>query len=182
MASKAVDGARRLNPWRIIGWGGAGAVLLLPLVLRAPWTLSDYVFAGAVFAILGGTFELAARRSGSKWYRAGVAVALGTTFLLIWINGAVGMIGDEDNPANLMFLVVILIAIAGAIGARFEARGMARAMIVAAAAQMLVMLIVIANRLGAAEPPFYPALPLMLTGFALPWLLSAWLFARAART
>ena len=49
-------------PWRLIGWGGAVALLLVPLVLQFPWTLSDFIFAGAVFGIVGGTFELAVRK------------------------------------------------------------------------------------------------------------------------
>jgi hypothetical protein len=44
-------------PWRIIGWGGAAAQLLVPLIAKAPWSLSDYIFAAV--AIVGGTFELA---------------------------------------------------------------------------------------------------------------------------
>jgi len=178
MASK-VD-TRRGVPWRLLGWGGAAALLAVPLIAGFPWTLSDFIFAGAVFAIVGGTFELAVPKSGNRWYRGGVAVALATAFLLVWINGAVGIIGDEDNPANLMFLVVILMAIAGAIAARFEALGMARAMTVAAAAQGIVGVIAWANRLGANEPPFYPGVLILIGLFAGTWMLSAWLFRQAA--
>jgi len=180
MASKA-NGAGRHVPWRLLGWGAAGALLLLPLIAGAPWTLSDYIFAGAIFTIVGGTFELAARRNGNKWYRGGVAVALATAFLLVWINGAVGIIGSADNPANLMFIGVIAIAIAGAISARFEAPGMARAMVAAAAAQMLVGVIALTYGLGATEPPFFPGVPILIGSFALMWLLSAYLFRKAAK-
>jgi len=178
MASRA-DSQRRL-PWRWLGWGGAVALLLVPLVLQFPWTLSDFIFAGAVFGIVGGTFELAIRKSGNRWYRGGVAVALATSFLLVWLNGAVGIIGNEDNPANLMFMVVILMAIAGAIAARFEAPGMARAMFVAAGAETLIAVIVLANRLGATEPPGFPGVPILIVGFAGMWGLSGFLFRRAA--
>jgi hypothetical protein len=181
MASNANGVGARKMPWRLIGWGGAGALLLLPLLAGAPWTLADYVFAAAVFAIIGGTFELAVRKSGNLWYRGGVAVALATAFLLVWINGAVGIIGDEGNPANLMFLGVIAIAIAGAIVARFRAAGMARAMIMAAVAEGLVGAVTIAYRLGADEPPFFPGVPLLIGFFAVAWLLSAWLFRQADR-
>jgi hypothetical protein len=179
MASK-VNGPKEI-PWRLIGWGGAATLLLIPFLANAPWTPSDYAFAGAVFAVIGGMFELAVRRSGDLWYRGGVAVALATAFLLVWINGAVGIIGDEGNPANLMFLGVIAVAALGAIAARFEAAGMARAMIMAALAEMVVGGIALANRLGASEPPFYPGVLILIGFFALTWLLSAWLFRQAAR-
>ena len=180
MASNA-ERPRRTIPWRLLGWGAPAGLLLVPLVAGFPWTLSDYVFAGAVFAIVGGTFELAVRKSGNRWYRGGVAVALATAFLLVWINAAVGIIGSEDIPANLMFIGVIFVALAGAVVARFEATGMARAMILAAAAETLVGVIAFVGRLGAAEPPFFPGVLLLIGFFALTWLLSAWLFRQAAR-
>jgi hypothetical protein len=178
MASKAERGSL---PWRLIGWGGAFALLLIPLVGSFPWSIGDYIFAAAIFALVGGTFELAVRRSGSGWYRAGVAVALATAFLLVWINGAVGVIGDEGNPANLMFLGVIAIAVAGGIGARFRAAGMAKAMTAAAGAEVVVGAVALVYGLGANQPPFFPGVLLLIGFFALTWLLSAWLFQKAAR-
>ena len=91
-------------------------------------------------------------------------MALATSFLLVWINGAVEIIGDEDNPANLMFMVIILMAVAGAIAARFEAARMARAMFVAAGAETLITVIAVANRLGATEPPGFPGVPILIWG------------------
>jgi hypothetical protein len=171
-----------LNPWRVFGWGAVVVLLLIPLVAQFPWTLSDYVFAGLVLGIVGGTFELAVRRSGNRWYRGGVAVALVTAFLLVWINGAVGIIGDEDNPANLMFLGVIAMALAGAIVARFQAAGMARAMAVAAAAETCIALVALRYRLGAEEPPGFPGVWLLILFFAITWLLSAALFRKAGQS
>ena len=109
-----------------------------------------------------------------------IGVALATAFILLWVNGAVGIIGDEDNPANFMFMVVILMAIAGAIAARFEAAGMARAMFVAAGAETLIAVVVVANRLGATEPPGFPGVPILVLGFAGMWGLSGVLFQQAA--
>jgi hypothetical protein len=179
MASNA--GPRRTIPWRLLGWGSAAALLLVPLVAGFPWTLSDYVFAAVIFALVGGTFELAARKSGNHWYRGGVAVALGTAFLLVWINAAVGIIGGEGNPANLMFLGVIAIAVTGALVARFEPGGMAVAMAAAAAAEALVGVIVLVGQLGAKEPPGMVGVLVLIGFFAVTWLLSAWLFRMAAR-
>ena len=179
MASKANDGGR--VPWRLIGWAIPIGLLMIPLINQWPWTLSDFIFAGAMFAIVGGLFELTARCSANWAYRGGVAAALATSFLLVWINGAVGMIGDEGNPANLMFFVVILMAIAGGIAARFQAAGMARAMIVAGTAQMLIAVIVLLWRIGATEPPGFPAVAILIVLSGLPWFVSAWLFRNAAR-
>ena len=179
MASKARQGASAT--WRLIGWGTAAALLAVPLLAGFPWTLSDYVFAAALVAVVGALLEVTARKSGDPWYRAGVAVAVATAFLTVWINGAVGMIGSEGNPANIAFLVVILLAVAGSIAARFEAEGMARAMYVAASGQLAIATFALIYRLGAGEPPYFPAVPALVAMFAAPWIASGLLFRRAAR-
>lgn len=173
--------------WRIIGWGLAVALILAPLVamqLQAPgvnWTLSDFIFAIVLIGGVGGLFELAARASRSWAYRGGAALALLTGFLLVWINAAVGIIGNEDNPANMVFGVVILMAIAGTIVAKAKAEGMVRAMTVAASAQAIVGLVVFARGIAANEPPGAFGLLFLIEALAAMWLGSALLFRKAAR-
>ncbi len=48
-------------------------------------------------------------------YRFAVGVALAAAFLLVWMNLAVGLIGSEDNPANLMYFGVLAVGFIGAI-------------------------------------------------------------------
>jgi hypothetical protein len=175
------------NRWRLFGWGAAVAVIMAPLVamqLDAPgvnWTLSDFIFA---IALIGGTgllFELAAKASRSWAYRGGVALALVASLLIVWINGAVGILGNEDNPANLVFGVVLAIEIAGTIVAKAKAEPMVRAMAVTAGAQALIGLVVFARGIAANEPPGAFGLLLLIGGFAALWAGSALLFAKAAR-
>ena len=47
-----------------------------------------------------------------------VAVAVGAAFLMTWANLAVGIIGNEGNPAHLMFFGVVAIGLCGAAVAR----------------------------------------------------------------
>jgi hypothetical protein len=181
MASRADNGGKKGRiPWRIIGWGTAAFLLVLPLVAGAPWTLSDYVFAAVMFGIVGGLIEMAARTSRNVYYRGGALVAVAASFLLVWVNGAVGIIGDEGNGANLMFLGVIAVALAGSIVARFRAGGMARAMAVAASAEALVAVPVVALGLGASEPPGLAGILVLIGGFTAMWAGSALLFRKAA--
>ena len=182
MASRADNGGKKGGiPWRIIGWGTAAFLLILPYIAGAPWTGSDYVFAAVMFGIVGGLIELAARTSRNFYYRAGALVAVAASFLLVWINGAVGIIGDEGSPANLMFIVVIAVAVAGSIAVRFRAEGMARAMAVAAAAEALVALPVIGYGLGGNEPPGMIGVLVLISGFTAMWAGSALLFRKAAQ-
>jgi len=181
MASKASGRRARQFPGRMLGWGSASALLLVPWLVGAPWTGFDYAFAAGAILLVGGAFELAVRMSRNLAYRAGVAVALATSLLLVWINGAVGIIGKEGNPANLMYFCVIGAALAGAIVARFEARGMARAMAVASACQFLVTTIALAAGLGATEPPGPIGILALNLLFVSLWAASAMLFRRAAK-
>jgi hypothetical protein len=163
----------------------AALLLLLPLVAmqftsEVNWTLSDFVFAGAMFGLVGGTYELAIRLSRNYAYRGGVAVALLAAFLLVWINLAVGIIGNEDNPANLIFFAVIAIALTGSIASRFDAIGMARAMTVTAVVQELIAVIVLFVGLGRTDPPGPVGLFALISFFAFLWIASAALFRKAA--
>jgi len=118
------DGGRRGSRWRIVAWGTAGILLLLPLVAmqftdEVNWDEADFAVFGAMLAVACGTCELAARMTDNRAYRAAVGVAIAAAFILVWMNLAVGIIGSEDNPANLMYGGVLAIGIIGAVIARF---------------------------------------------------------------
>ena len=174
------------NPWRIAGWSLAGGLVILPAIAmqftgEVQWTVADFVFAAMMFGLVGLGIELTVRATRNSSYRAGAAVALLSGFLVIWINGAVGIIGDEDHPANLMFFGVIAIAIVGAFMARFKSSAMGRVMTAAGSTQFAVPLIAIAIW----GPPFTVDLVRTLMFNAVLaglWLLSAWLFRRAAES
>ena len=125
---------------------GAAFILLIPLVAmqftdEVVWDLFDFAFAGALLFGTGLTYELTARRASNILYRAAVGVAVVTALLLVWVNGAVGIIGDGGNPTTLMYFGVLAVGIIGAIIARLEPRGMARALFATALAQALVPVI-----------------------------------------
>lgn len=179
MADTAEEGGgQRGSLWRMARWGTAALVLLLPMVAmqftaEVNWTGSDFAVMGAMLATVCGTYELAAWMTGNRAYRAAVGVALAAAFLLVWISLAVGIIGTEHNPANLMFGGVLAVGIIGAVNGRFRPQGMARASVATALAQALVG--VIALIIGSIEA-------VMLTAFFVAlWLTSAGLFRKAAR-
>jgi hypothetical protein len=74
-------------------------------------------------------------------YRFAVGVALAAAFILFWMSLAVGLIGSEDNPANLLYVGVLAVGIIGAIIARLQPHGMARALFATALAQASVPVI-----------------------------------------
>jgi hypothetical protein len=156
-------------------------ILLIPFLAEWPWSLTDFVFAGALIFGTGLTYVLVARKAGNIAYRAAVGIALAAAFLLVWINLAVGIIGSEDNLANSMYIGVLGVGIVGAIIARFRSHGMARALLATALAQALVAVIALIFGLGSGSPPGVSGI-LVLNGFFVALFVgSAWLFRNAGR-
>ena len=172
--------------WRTAPWGIAAIALLLPLVAmrftdEVAWDETDFIVFGAMLLGACGAYEALARMTRSGAYRAAVAIAVVAAFVLVWMNLAVGVIGSEDNPANLMYGGVLATGIFGAFLARFRSKGMARALTATALAQVLVGMIALIAGLGSTGAN-WPRVIVVLTGlFASLWLASAWLFRKAAR-
>jgi hypothetical protein len=165
---------------------GTALLLLIPLVAmqftsEVVWTLSDFVIAGALLFGTGLTYLLVARLGNNGAYRLAVGVAVMAGLLLIWINLAVGFIGSEDNPANLLYGGVLAVVAIGAITARFRPQGMAYAMFAAALAQFVVPLIAAAIWRPEVNLGMMQVLALN-TIFAGIWATSGWLFRRASGT
>lgn len=77
--------------------------------------------------------------SSNTAYRFAVGIALTAAFLIVWLNAAAGLIGiEDDDPANLLYVGVLAIGFIGAISARLQPRGLARALLATALAQALV--------------------------------------------
>ena len=163
------------------------SILMVPLVAmqftsEVNWDLFDFAFMGTLIFGTGLVYQLIARKAGTVAYRAAVGVALTAAFLLVWINGAVGIIGNEGNPANLMYFAVLAVGLIGAFIARLEPRGMARALFATALVQMLVPVIA----LLILKSPFGAAGVVGVFGlngfFAMLFVGSGLLFRRASAT
>ena len=162
---------------RITGWSFAAGLLALPAIAmqftdEVNWSGSDFVFAAIMFGTVGGLLELAARASSNLAYRVAVAAAVVCGLLQIWINLAVGIIGNEDNSANWTYFAVVFMAAAGGIVAFGDSRSLMRAMLAAAGAQFLFSVL---HALNGTPTPIIDGF------FILVWLVAAKLFARAAK-
>lgn len=175
----------QVNPWRIAGWGMAGLLLLLPAVAmrftsEVNWTASDFVVAAGMLGSVGLGLELTMRRSVDWSYRAGMILTLAAGFLLVWINGAVGIVGDEGNPFNLLYLGLVVLVAGWGLVTRFRANGMANATTVAAVATALIG--VAGSYVGRAEPPGSLGILAINAFFVAVFAGAAILFRRAAST
>ena len=112
------------------------------------WGPMDFALMGVLILGSGLLFEYASARAGAVAHKAAVAIAVAAGLFLIWVNLAVGMIGDEGNAANLMYVFVLFVALVGAAIARFEPREASIAMFATAAAHVLVVVVALVAELN----------------------------------
>ena len=111
----------------------------------------------------------------SRAYRAGVAVAVVTSFLTVWTTVV------RDDGTGIGFFLLIMAAVTGAFAAWFQAAGMARAMLGVAIMQVLFG-VAIATAPSTAGTPDGGFRVLLFSGvFTLLWLVSAACFRIAAK-
>jgi len=182
---------------RVPAWAAVVACILsVPLIAmkftdEANWSLFDFILMGALLFGVGLTCELVASKGGTVVCRAAVGVACATGGILVWINAAVGIIGD--GPVNLMYFGMLAVGALGALMSRFRPRGTSVALIATAVAQMLVPVVALVLwKVGPPDlltdpdsphGPFHPGIVQLfcLNGvFAMLFAGSAALFREAA--
>jgi hypothetical protein len=184
LPGNSADNGRGRSVWRTVYWTTALLILLTPLVAmqftdEVNWTVSDFLFAGALFFTIGLAYEAAVKASDGPAFRWAVRCALGAGLLLVWLTGAVGIIGSEAEAINLLFYGVLAVGAAGTVISRFRPMGMARAMAATAMAQAAVAVGAIVA--GAGTPASGAAEILLINGlFVTLWMASSMLFYRAA--
>jgi hypothetical protein len=168
---------------------GTALLLLIPLVANQytdgeGWTGGDFVAAGILLFGAGLTFVLIARMSNNTMYRLGAGLGVAAGLLLVWANMAVGLVGSEDNPVNLLYVSVLAVALGGAFLARFRPLGMSHAMFAASLTYVVVTIIALYIWLppaGTAEPHVGLVNVLGANGmFAAIWAVAGLLFRRAS--
>ena len=121
----------------------------------------------------------------SRAYQLAIGLALAATFILFWAIGAGSFMGtDDEHPADLVYVVVPIVGISGANIARFQPRGMARALFATALTQMLVPVIVVIAGLNVLPISMSDLTSFTLDAngpFAALYLVSAGLFRKAVR-
>lgn len=161
-------------------------LLMIPLIAmqftdEVVWTLGDFLFAGTLIFGTGLTYKLATRTSGNTAYKVAVGIALASGFMLIWGNGAVGIIGSENNPINMWYYGVALLGIIGALIVRFQSKGMMITMFTMALAQALVAAVALIG--GYYQSPPSSVMEIIgVNGFFITlFVVSALLFRYAAQ-
>lgn len=145
------------------------------------WTLFDFVVAGGLLTATLMAGWVIFRRGHSAAHRlAGGLAALGA-LVMVWANGAVGLVSTPDDSANLLLLGVLPIGLMIAVIERFRAEGLVRGFAVMAVLQLAAGITIFAMGWGADGA----AWPFDLLGVTLVyaglWGACAWLMRRGTR-
>ena len=131
-------------------------ILMVPLVAmqfsdQVNWSSSDFVIMGCLLFATGSLMLWTLSQSNITAYRLAMAIGIGATFLLIWTNLAVGLIGSGPNPGNLMYIGVVATVAIGLIVSRFRAGSLEIVMFLCAF--LIVLITSIALMAGMSEYP-----------------------------
>jgi hypothetical protein len=173
----------------VMRWGRwvlvTAAVLAVPALLMAfdisvldpgsgsggvNWGPMDFALIGTLVLGAGLLYEYAAGSRGNVPQRMAVAIAVLAALGLVWVNLAVGFMRVES--ANLLYVLVLFVALVGPAVGRFEPRHAAAAMFATAAAHAVVAVIGLVANLG----PTLAADAFWIAG----WIVSGVLFRRSS--
>lgn len=120
-------------------------ILLVILVMNQfvkgmTWGLEDFLVAGGLLFGVTIVYEMLNQKKQLVNYKKALSIALGTNLVLIWSNLAVGIIGSENNPVNLIYFSIPIIFLSGAIISNFKASGLAKTLNIMAIVQISIPL------------------------------------------
>ncbi len=109
-----------------------------------------------------------------------IGVFVLNSLLMAWVNLAVGIIGNENHPANLMFFGIIIFVYLSAVFSRLKSKIMADCLFIAALAQISAPFIAAAIWHPPVNIGFFMVLAFNLF-FVILWFISGLLFLKAAK-
>ncbi|GAB4339876.1 MAG: hypothetical protein Kow0037_25380 [Calditrichia bacterium] len=158
-------------------------ILLIPLIATHystafDWKPEDFLVAGV---LIGGSltvYRWLAGRLRNRMLKVAWMLFIFTTLLLIWVNLAVGIVGNEGEPANLLFYLLPLLGSIFAARVRFRPAEMARILRLMGIIQVMLggMFYILSPQITSHGSPGH--ILLLSLFFATGWFGSAFFFHR----
>ncbi len=157
---------------------GAASILLIPLIAmffteEVDWNLADFLVAWIMLFGTGISYKLISlKMTQSTQYKIATGLAVVGLLMIVWVNLAVGIIGNEDNPVNLIFYSVHAVGVLGTFIARFEAKGMSYTAYAMSATMVIIGIITLVAGWGFT--------PIITAFFTVIFLISGMLYRKAS--
>lgn len=141
------------------------------------WSGGDFVVMGAIIWIAAFLFELARTSTQNMTYKLAASIAVAASFLLVWVNAAVNIIGD-DNPVNTLYALIVIVGIIAAANMKFQSVRLSRMLFVVSGLLLIVPVIgLIATPENIA--PGVMGIFLLSGFFAVAYALAGFLFQKS---
>ncbi|MBO6793810.1 MAG: hypothetical protein JJ895_07865 [Balneolaceae bacterium] len=164
---------------------GAFLIIMIPLIAmqftsEVVWTTSDFIIAWTILFSIGFAFQAIGKRAKNSSYKFATGIAAFTTLFVIWSNLAVGIIGNEDNPLNLMYFGVVLLMVFGSYIAQLKAKAMSKVLFASAVLHALVSIIGLS--IFSTQNPGYTIVNIAIINVVLVtmWAVSGLLYGKAS--
>ena len=160
-------------------------ILSIPLIAmqfttEVDWSFADFVIMGILIFSTGSLYVLLTRFASNIIYRAAMGAAIGTTFLMVWSNLAVGLIGAGPHAGNLMYIGVVMFVLVGTFISKFTAKGMEFVMLGAALSLVLVAAIALLTNMQSYAGSSVEEIIAVNAFFMFLYLITALLFRYVA--
>ena len=175
--------SKRLIIWTIV----IVLILILLIVMQFSNEInwSETLAYSIILLIAGGLYELYQwLKKQSKMYRIARYIGLFWIFFLGRVSGAIGIIGSENNPANIMYRAIPGIIIIGSLISQFKPYWMAFTLFITAFVQILVPIIALfiwPSKVSWGEA-WVIGVFILNSIFSLIFIISALLFLRAKKS
>jgi len=95
-------------------------ILLVPLVAmqftdEVAWGPFDFIVAGVLLFGTGVMLDVAARTIRPLRYRIAALGAVAAALLVVWVDLAAGIVGDDESPLSFVFVAFLAIVAAGVV-------------------------------------------------------------------
>ena len=111
-------------------------------------------------------------------YRLALSLAIGSTLLILWMIGALGVIGPGGRQ-DLLYVGVVAVAVVGSALARLRPLGMARAMAATVAALVVVAVVALVAGLQDLEGASVAEILGITAMYVALFGTAGWLFRRS---
>ena len=116
----------------------------------------------------------------NKTYKSALALGLFGGFMILWIEGGVGINGPSHVVTEWIEISVFSVGIVGAVIARFQPKGMSYALLATGLAQMAAIGVAIMYDLHTLEGSSVAEIGMLNSFFALIFFGSSYLFKKAS--
>ena len=160
-------------------------ILTIPLIgmlttEEVNWDATDFIVGGIFIYVFSMLFQLAHQATENISLKVAYGLAIVATFLLVWVNLAVGLIGSKNEPFNLAYFSVIATGLIGAFISKMKLQGLRNTMIAMSLNMVIIGIIALLIGMQFVYGSSTSEIIRVTIMFTITFTVSAYLFHRSS--